>query len=77
MNNKYKKQGYFYLEIKISDFNIKQRIVGDAAVGLAALAKITADIFKSSPTPKEGLEAYFDIIKELSIHLKVPLKIFS
>lgn len=59
MNARYNKEGCFYLRIDIKDFNCKSEIVGDAAIGFAALAELIAETLKS----EDRLEAFFKLIK--------------
>lgn len=64
MNEKYNKSGCFYLRIEILDFKCKQEVVGDASVGIPALAKITSSVFKYSPEPEEAVKIFNELIKK-------------
>ena len=63
MNYKYNKEGCFYLSIEILDLKCRSEIVGDAAVGLPALAEVLGKTFKKNDLSENLLKIFFDIIE--------------
>lgn len=64
MNAKYNKEGCFYLKIEIMDLNCKSEIVGDAVVGLPALAEMLGKTFKKSDFSKNLLKTFFEMVEK-------------
>ncbi len=64
MNNIYNKDGCFFLKIEIIDLQCKSEIVGDAAVGLPAIANTLGHTLKNSPDPEGALEVFLKMIKK-------------
>ena len=64
MNYTYNKDGCFFLKIEIIDLQCKSEIVGDAAVGLPAIANILGHTLNNSPDPEGALEVFLKMIKK-------------
>lgn len=64
MNEKYAKDGNFFLRIEVIDCNATHEIIGDGAVGMPAIAYVVACLLKQTNKPEIALKFFNNIIEK-------------